>query len=67
MVENPQFKHTSTQKTGGDPVEGADPGGTHPTRPGKPSADGTAETEQTTTSGDRNPHRESRTDIPSKQ
>ena len=47
----------STRKTGNEPVEGADPGGTRPTRPGHPgkAADeaGGTRTEQHVTSGDR--------------
>lgn len=55
----------STRTTGNDPVEGANPGGTHSTRPGKktPGGDERA-TAQEVESGDRNPRRESRTPGP---
>lgn len=49
----------STRTTGGDPVEGADPGGTHSTKPGNPDKSGTSrpahvDDGQTVVSGDRN-------------
>ncbi len=47
----------TTRGTGNDPVEGADPGGTHSTRPGNPDKSGPSQpgqVEQTVTSGDRN-------------
>lgn len=45
----------STHTTGNEPVEGIDPGGTHPTRPGK--ASGNSRTmEQHVESGDQNVH-----------
>ena len=43
--------------TGGDPIEGADPGGTRSTKPGNPDKSGPAKPEkvqQTVVSGDRN-------------
>ena len=46
----------SKRTTGGDPVEGADPGGTHSTRPGHAGADGAPKTKQTVESGDQNEH-----------
>jgi len=52
--------HPSTRTTGDDPVEGVDPGGTRPTRPGNPDKTstkeqtGSAEVEQNVESGDRN-------------
>jgi hypothetical protein len=66
--EPEQFVHSSTQTTGGDPIEGVDPGGTRSTRPGQ--ADKTdaskpgPKVEQRVESGDRNPKRESRTPQP---
>ena len=50
---------TSSQTTGGDPIEGVDPGGTRSTRPGNPDKSGAAKpqpprTEQHVVSGDRN-------------
>lgn len=47
----------SKRVTGNDPAEGADPGGTRPTRPGNPDKQGPAKparVEQTVESGDRN-------------
>lgn len=44
----------SSRVTGNDPVEGVDPGGTRPTRPGKMGPDGKPVLEQTVESGDRN-------------
>ncbi|MBV9812572.1 MAG: hypothetical protein JO326_07465 [Acetobacteraceae bacterium] len=46
--------HESTRTTGGDPVAGADPGGTRSTRPGRPAGKGEREAAQRTVSGDRN-------------
>jgi len=51
--------HKSTVKTGNEPVGGADPGGTRPTKPGQDKrSTGTntndAEIEQRVESGDRN-------------
>ncbi len=46
-------KHT----TGNDPIEGADPGGTHSTKPGNPDKSGPAKPDQvnqTVVSGDNN-------------
>ncbi len=43
----------STQITGGDQAAGADPGGTHSTKPGK-RIDGQREVAENVTSGDRN-------------
>ncbi len=71
MPEKPNFQTNSTHTAGGDPVAGADPGGTRSTKPGQrdktaPKAENPA-VEQTNASGDRNPYRESRSGIPSKQ
>ena len=49
----------STRTTGNDPIEGVDPGGTRPTRPGNPDKQGpekpaNVSKEQTVVSGDRN-------------
>jgi hypothetical protein len=49
----------STRTTGGDPAEGADPGGTRSTKPGNPDKSGPARPErvsenQKIVSGDRN-------------
>ena len=49
----------STRTTGNDPVEGIDPGGTRPTKPGNPDKSGPAKPgnvrkEQTVTDGDTN-------------
>jgi hypothetical protein len=49
----------SSRTTGNDPVEGIDPGGTRPTRPGNPDKTGGASekkptVEQQVESGDRN-------------
>lgn len=49
----------SDRTTGNDPVEGIDPGGTRPTRPGNPDKSGPARAEapraeQTVVSGDQN-------------
>lgn len=44
--------HTSDRTTGNDPVEGLDPGGTHPTHPGKPGPNGARVVEETVQSGD---------------
>ncbi len=49
----------STRTTGNDPLEGVDPGGTRPTRPGNPDKSGPAKPaevskEQTVVSGDQN-------------
>lgn len=49
----------STRTTGNDPLEGVDPGGTHPTKPGNPDKGGPAKPmevrkEQTIVSGDEN-------------
>jgi hypothetical protein len=71
MPEKPNFSTRSDQTSGGDRVAGADPGGTHSTKPGQ--RDKTAPkqqdptVEQTVSSGDRNPYRESRSGIPAKQ
>ena len=71
MTENPKFTQTSSRTAGGDPIEGVDPGGTRSTKPGQrdksAAKDQDAKTEHTVTSGDRNPYRESRGSIPSKQ
>ena len=32
--------HASERTTGNEPVDGLDPGGTHPTHPGKPGPNG---------------------------
>ncbi|MBV8578783.1 MAG: hypothetical protein JOZ58_27580 [Acetobacteraceae bacterium] len=51
------MEHKSTRKTGNEPVEGADPGGTRPTKPGQTSSSGTQSetwTEHKVESGDRN-------------
>ncbi len=54
------MEHELTRKTGNEPVEGADPGGTRPTKPGhpgkSPSDDHANETrtKQHVESGDRN-------------
>ncbi len=62
------YTQTSTTTTGGDPIEGADPGGTRSTKPGQrdknaPKAED-AKIQQTVTSGDRNVQRESRGPLP---
>ncbi len=49
----------STRTTGNDPLEGIDPGGTRPTKPGNPDKSGAAKpkdvgAEQTIVSGDQN-------------
>ncbi len=49
----------STRTTGNDPLEGIDPGGTRPTKPGNPDKSGPAHPEkvrdeQTIVSGDEN-------------
>ena len=71
MVETPKFTHDSSRTVGGDPVEGADPGGARSTKPGQRDKtaprDQEAKAEHTVTGGDRNPRRESRTGIPSKE
>jgi hypothetical protein len=51
--------NSSSRTTGNDPVEGLDPGGTRPTRPGNPDKTGNgsgenATVEQHVESGDRN-------------
>jgi hypothetical protein len=58
----------STRTAGGDPVAGADPGGTRSTKPGQrdksaPKAEAPT-TQVDVTSGDRNPRRESRSKQP---
>ena len=68
MAKDPLFQQTSTRTTGNDPIEGVDPGGTRSTKPGqadksKPKESGPS-ANQTVTSGDRNPKRESRTPGP---
>jgi hypothetical protein len=49
---------SSSKTTGGDPVSGVDPGGTHSTKPGNPDKTAPkadeATTPQTVVSGDRN-------------
>lgn len=71
MTEKPNFQTNSTQTTGGDPIEGVDPGGTRSTKPGQANkAEDKAAapaSPQTNASGDRNPYRESRTAPPAKQ
>ncbi len=49
----------STRGTGNDPLEGVDPGGTRPTKPGNPDKGGSSKPadvskEQTVTTGDQN-------------
>ena len=47
----------TARTTGSDPIEGADPGGTHSTRPGNPDKSGPSlpgRVGQAVTSGDRN-------------
>ena len=47
----------STRTSGNDPIEGADPGGTHSTKPGNPDKSGPAKpasVQQDVTSGDNN-------------
>ncbi|WP_158745662.1 hypothetical protein [Acidisphaera sp. L21] len=49
----------STHTTGNDPIEGVDPGGTRPTKPGNPDKSGPAKPEnvskeQTVVSGNQN-------------
>ena len=49
----------STRTTGNDPLDGVDPGGTRPTKPGNPNKGGPAKPkevsrEQTVVSGDQN-------------
>ncbi len=51
--------HSSTRGTGNDPLEGVDPGGTRPTKPGNPDKGGPARPaevgrDQTIVSGDQN-------------
>jgi hypothetical protein len=64
MKKDQTFTHTSTKTAGGDPSEGADPGGARSTKPGQPdkSASKTSnpKVQQTVASGDRNTQRESR-------
>ena len=51
------MEQKTTRKTGNEPVEGADPGGTSPTKPGKTPSDaegGKTWTEHKIESGDRN-------------
>jgi hypothetical protein len=62
------YTQTSTRTAGGDPVEGADPGGTRSTKPGQrdksaPKATD-PKTRQDVTTGDRNTQRESRSAQP---
>lgn len=49
---------SSSQTTGGDAIEGVDPGGTHSTKPGNPDKSGQSgagsKVEQKVESGDRN-------------
>ena len=50
---------SSTHTTGNDPIEGLDPGGTRPTKPGNPDKSGPAKPanvskDQTVVSGDQN-------------
>ena len=46
----------SERTTGGDAVEGVDPGGTHSTKPGHRGPNGTPVTKQTVESQDQNVH-----------
>ena len=51
--------HASNRTTGNDPIEGVDPGGTRPTKPGNPDKQGPAKPtnvsqEQTVVSGNQN-------------
>ena len=53
------MSNPSTRTTGNDPVEGIDPGGTRPTKPGNPDKSGPAKPaevrrDQTVVSGDQN-------------
>jgi hypothetical protein len=68
MTKEPGYQHRSTQTTGGDPVEGVDPGGTRSTHPGQAdktaAKDGKVSTEHSVTSGDRNPRSESQGPLP---
>jgi hypothetical protein len=64
MAKDQTHTHSSSRTAGGDPIEGADPGGTRSTKPGQ--RDKTApkasdpKTEQTVQTGDRNETTESR-------
>ncbi len=44
--------HQSERTTANEPVEGLDPGGTHPTRPGSPGKDGHRTIEEPVETGD---------------
>lgn len=62
--KQPTHTDKSTNTAGGDPIAGADPGGTHSTHPGQkdkkaPKEENPSE-EQTVASGDRNTWRETR-------
>jgi hypothetical protein len=68
MTKDQTHTHSSSRTAGGDPVEGADPGGTRSTKVGQP--DKTApkkpepKVEQSVQTGDRNETRESRSPHP---
>lgn len=44
--------HASERTTGNEPVEGIDPGGTHPTKPGSAGKDGHRTIEEPVETGD---------------
>ncbi|HYZ22958.1 MAG TPA: hypothetical protein VE690_12465 [Rhodopila sp.] len=71
MPEKPNYPTHSDRTTGDDRAAGADPGGTRSTKPSQRDKRAPQErdpqVEQTVSSGDRNPYRESRSGIPSKQ
>ena len=49
--------NSSDRTTGNDPLDGVDPGGTHPTKPGNPDKSGPAKpknVDQAVVSGDQN-------------
>jgi hypothetical protein len=68
MTKDQTFTQSSSRTTGGDPIEGVDPGGTRSTKPGQPDKSAPkkpdAKVEQSVESGDRNSTRESRTPQP---
>jgi hypothetical protein len=64
MATDQTFVHSSNKTAGGDPMEGADPGGTRSTKPGQPNKSSPKaqdpKVQQTVTSGDRNTKTEAR-------
>ena len=68
MAKDQTYTQSSTHTTGGDPIEGVDPGGARSTKPGQPDKSApkaeNPDAKQSVQSGDRNAQRESQSPQP---